>query len=128
MRAIGTLRDRQQGMTFIGWVLMLMIFGFFVLLALKLIPTYLEYFRVVKQLSSLEEQGGLETKAAVEVRKLLLRRFSIDDIDSIPPDQIKIEKKERRIIIDLKWEVRTPMIGNVDALVTFHERRDFVAR
>ena len=60
MRAIGTPRDRQQGMTFIGWVLMLMIFGFFVLLALKLIPTYLEYFRVVKQLSSLEEQGGLE--------------------------------------------------------------------
>lgn len=128
MRAIGTMRDRQQGMTFLGWVMVMMIFGFFVLITLKLLPTYLEYSRVVKQLSSLEESGGLETKAPVEIKKLLLRRFSIDDVDSIPTDQIKIDKKDRRIIIEISWEVRTHLVGNVDALVTFNERRDFIAR
>jgi len=128
MRAIGTMRNRQQGMTFIGWVMALMILGFFVLIGLKLTPVYLEYFAVQRQLTSLEEEAGLVKKSAGQVKRLLLRRFSIDDVDSIPPDQIKIAKKDRHIKIQVTWQVRTPMMGNVDALVSFDEKRDFMAR
>ena len=128
MRAIGTMRNRQQGMTFIGWVMALMILGFFVLIGLKLTPVYLEYFAVQRQLTSLEEEAGLVKKSAGQVKRLLLRRFSIDDVKSISPGQIKIAKKDRHIKIQVTWQVRTPMMGNVDALVSFDEKRDFMAR
>ncbi|RLA36468.1 MAG: hypothetical protein DRR03_03970, partial [Gammaproteobacteria bacterium] len=100
-------------MTFIGWVMALMILGFFVLIGLKLTPVYLEYFAVQRQLTSLEEEAGLVKKSAGQVKRLLLRRFSIDDVDSIAPGQSKIAKKDRHIKIQVTWQVRTPMMGNV---------------
>ena len=119
-----TMRGREQGLTFIGYVLILMIIGFFALIILKLTPVYLEYFRVKQQVESLQDMGGLEGKAAVQVKKLLLRRFSIDDI-TIPPDEIKLVKKGREVKLQIAWERRTPMVGNVDALATFDIREEF---
>ena len=127
MRNTTTMRGRQQGLTFIGYVIILALIGFFVLIGLKLTPIYLEYFRVKQQIESLKEQGGLESKPAIHVKKLLLRRFSIDDIE-IPKEDIKIEKKERDIKIQIKWQKRTSMAGNVDALVTFEIKEEFRAQ
>ena len=46
--------QRQQGVTFIGWIVILAIVGFFVLLGLRLGPVYLENFSVKQALASLE--------------------------------------------------------------------------
>jgi len=121
------LRRRQQGLTFWGYVVILAILGFFVLIGLKLTPIYLEYSRVHQQIESLKEEGGLEAKAAVQVKKQLLRRFSIDDIE-IPPDEIKLEKKERQVKLQIEWERRTNIVGNVDALVTFKIDEEFTLK
>ena len=121
------LRRRQQGLTFWGYVVILAILGFFVLIGLKLTPIYLEYSRVHQQIESLKEEGGLEAKAAVQVKKQLLRRFSIDDIE-IPADEIKIEKKERQVKLQIEWERRTNIVGNVDALVTFKIDEEFTLK
>jgi len=121
------LRRRQQGLTFWGYVVILAILGFFVLIGLKLTPIYLEYSRVHQQIESLKEEGGLEAKAAVQVKRQLLRRFSIDDIE-IPADEIKIEKKERQVKLQMEWERRTNIVGNVDALVTFKIDEEFTLK
>ncbi len=121
------LRRRQQGLTFWGYVVILAILGFFVLIGLKLTPIYLEYSRVAQQISSLKEEGGLEAKAAVQVKKQLLRRFSIDDIE-IPPDEIKLEKRERQVKLQIEWERRTNIVGNVDALVSFKIDEEFTLK
>jgi hypothetical protein len=108
-------------------VVILAILGFFVLIGLKLTPIYLEYSRVAQQVSSLKEEGGLEGKAAVQVKKQLLRRFSIDDIE-IPPDEIKLEKRERQVKLQIEWERRTNIVGNVDALVSFKIDEEFTLK
>lgn len=121
------LRGRQQGLTFWGYVVILALVGFFVLIGLKLTPIYLEYSRVITQVESLKEEGGLEAQAAVQVKKQLLRRFSIDDIE-IPADVIKIEKKERQVKLQIAWERRTTMVGNVDAIVSFNIDEEFTVK
>ncbi len=121
------LRGRQQGLTFWGYVVILALVGFFVLIGLKLTPIYLEYSRVITQVESLKEEGGLEAQAAVQVKKQLLRRFSIDDIE-IPADVIKIEKKERQVKLQIAWERRTTMVGNVDAIVSFNIDEEFTLK
>ena len=124
MRDLRLMRGRQQGLTFIGYLIILSIVGFFVLIALKLTPVYLEYFRVKRQVESLVDESGLKEKAAVEVRNLLKRRFGVDDIENIPPDQIKIDKKEAEMKIQITWARQVHMMGNVDALVSFDIKRD----
>ncbi len=122
-----TMRGREQGLTFIGYVLILAIIGFFALIILKLTPVYLEYFRVKQQVESLMDMGGLEAKAAVQVKKLLLRRFSIDDI-TIPPGDIKLAKKGRVVKLQIAWVRSTSMVGNIDALATFEIKEEFTVK
>ena len=124
MRDLRLMRGRQQGLTFIGYLIILSIIGFFVLIALKLTPVYLEYFRVKRQVESLVDESGLKEKAAVQVRDLLNRRFGVDDIENIPPDQIKIEKREGDMKIQITWARQVHMMGNVDALVSFDIKQD----
>jgi Tfp pilus assembly protein PilE len=45
--------NRQKGMTAIGWLIVLALIGFFVLLTLKMLPSYLEYYKIVSTLDSL---------------------------------------------------------------------------
>lgn len=124
MRDLRLMRGRQQGLTFIGYLIILSIIGFFVLIALKLTPVYLEYFRVKRQVESLVDESGLKEKSGIEVRKLLKRRFGVDDIENIPEDQIKLEKKESEMKIQITWARQVHMMGNVDALVSFEIKRD----
>ena len=121
------LRRRQQGLTFWGYLVILGLLGFFVVIGLKLTPIYLEYQRVLTQVNSLKEEAGNEAKAAVQLKKQLLRRFSIDDI-TLPPDAIKIEKSERQVKLQIDWERRSHMMGNVDVLVTFKIDEEFTVK
>ncbi len=51
---------RQNGMTAIGWLIVLALIGFFVLLTLRMLPSYLEYYKIVSSLDSMEKETGLE--------------------------------------------------------------------
>ena len=66
---------RQNGMTAIGWLIVLALIGFFVLLTLRMLPSYLEYYKVVSTLDSLKKEGTMSSPA--EIRRLIDRRFNI---------------------------------------------------
>lgn len=119
---------RQQGMTAIGVLLVLAILGVFVLVILRLTPAYLESFRVRGQLSSLSEDAKVDGKSPTQIRQMLKRRFSIDDIDNVADDQIKIVKGKGMVEIDIKYEVRMPILGNIDAVTMFEMHEEFRAR
>jgi hypothetical protein len=125
---MGNLRHNQRGMTFIGWLIILGIIGFFVLLLLRLTPTYLENFTVKQQLKSLSEESGVGELPPVQIRGKLLARFSIDDVTNVPVEAIKVNKNQERVVIDISYHVRTPLFGNIDALVTFNEHVEFPVR
>ena len=65
MRAL----TRQRGMTGIGWLIVLGLIGFFALLTLKMVPSYLEYYKIVATLDSIAEEKGFNSPA--EIRDLL---------------------------------------------------------
>ena len=42
-----------------------------------------------------------------------------DDVSNVKPDQIKIERTPETVTINVAYQVQTPMVGNIDALVSF---------
>lgn len=110
---------RQRGMTAIGWIVVLALIGFFVMLILRLGPTYMEYFSVSNSMESLKDEPRLAGKTPSEVRKLLFRRFNINDVDNVGRDQVSIYKDGAGIKVAVEYEVRVPLMGNVDAMVSF---------
>lgn len=115
---------KQRGITALGLLLILMIFGFFVLLVIRLVPVYLEHMSVASSIKSLEQEVGIADKSPQEVRTLLTRRLEINSVDNFKYDLIKIKNEKGKLLVSLDYEVRVPILANVDAIVSFSEHTE----
>lgn len=108
----------QRGITFIGFLMVLVILGFFAYTAMRLVPIYTEYFSVVKAMKSVAGEVGVANKQPGEIRNMILKHFEISYVDSVRPNDIRIAR-DRNPSINIAYEVRKPFISNIDLLVTF---------
>lgn len=122
--------SRQGGISAIGFIIILLIIGFFTMIALKLMPIYFENFQVRSVLDSLKEESGITQKSNFEIGNIIAHRFIIENIDRVKADQVKIKRdvSNSRILLDLDYEVREGLIGNVEILVSFKDHAEITGR
>jgi hypothetical protein len=111
---------RQKGVTAIGWLIILGLIGFFTLLTLKMAPAYMEYYKVVSSLESLEEESGLSSPA--DIRRLLNRRFNISYVESINERDVQIRSAGPLFKVTAKYESRVHLFGNVYVVMVFNKQ------
>jgi len=113
---------RQQGVTMITMVAGLLLLAFFVLIAVTLMPVYLEHFSVSSHINRISKDASTREMSKSEIQDTLLKRFGIDDVKNVGPSNITItEKPNGGFTIDCEYEVRKSFLGNVDLLVYFHD-------
>ncbi len=113
--------DRQRGMTAIGWLMVLGLIAFFSLIGLRLVPVYLEYFSVVTALESLKKNSDISSDSPRQVVDALMRRLDISDVKSVKPANVKVLNEGGALKVAVNYEVRVPLMGNLDALATFNK-------
>ncbi|RMD71218.1 MAG: DUF4845 domain-containing protein [Gammaproteobacteria bacterium] len=118
---------RQEGMTLIGWVIVLAIIGFFTLLAIRLVPLYLEYYSVRGVLHSLEEEPLITKKSKRQILDLIDRRLFVNGVQNASVRDFQVEKKKGVLKVQLNYQVERPFIGNVYLLVKFHDAIELIA-
>ena len=122
------MRDmaRQNGMTLIGFGIVLVIGGFFAYAAMKLIPCYTEYFGVVKSMKSLQTLPGIETMTIEDIRRKLNVNFDLQYVDdaTIPEKNIQLITKDGQHKLRIFYDKDLPFMYNVDLLVHFDNTVD----
>lgn len=118
--------NRQTGMTAIGWLIVLALIGFFVLITLKMVPAYLEYYKIVSTLESLEEESDLKTPAAI--RRLVERRFEISYVDRITAKDVKIQPAGPNYKVTAQYNASEHLFGNVYVVMKFYKQVRVAAR
>ncbi len=113
---------RQSGMTFLGTIATFGLIGFFALLTLKILPIYLEHFKVVSSLESLKKTPELVEHSAHEIRNLLLRRLDINTVESVRPEHIRVLKQGGVARVEVAYAVEKPLFGNLNVIVRFHDQ------
>ena len=119
---------RQRGMTPIGWILVFLLIAFFALIALKLIPIYLESFSVATVISDLKNEPGISTMSPGEITNTITKRFTINNVYNVTADDVYVERLAGTMTISAEYEVRKPMLGNVDIVVSFNKSIEVDAR
>jgi hypothetical protein len=109
-------------MTAIGWLFVLALIGFFVLVTLKMLPAYLEYFKVVSTLESLEDETGWTEVTPRAIRNLIERRFDISYVSVITPREVKIKSAGTSYRVTAKYEAREHLFFNVDVVMSFYKQ------
>jgi len=113
---------KQQGLTLITILFILIIFGFFVLLGLKIVPIYMNHSKVVNALSALEEMPNIKEMSKSEVEISLSKRFNLNYVDNVVlGEDIIITKRPGYLKVVTDYERVKKIAGNLSVLVEFYE-------
>lgn len=116
------MRSRQTGITFIGWVVLLVPVAIVFFAGIKLFPVYMNHFKVAAALKQTAEanrgEGGL---SAAGLRGELGRRFDIESIEVPTPDEILIERQDGDWVMTAEYDRETGLIANIALTVHFYK-------
>jgi len=118
------MRNRQRGMTMVGWLLVMVPIGIVVYAGIRLTPIYLNYYRVVQSLNQLAAEtkaadGSAQTVAAL--RLSLSKRFDAQYVEHPTPAEINFTRADGNWVATADYEDLEPLFGNVSLIVQFHK-------
>jgi hypothetical protein len=115
------MRNRQRGVTFIGWCVLLAPMAVVVYVAIRVTPIYLNYFRVA---SALKEVGNDFRGSTGPIDKLrfktqLEKRFDIESIENPKPGDIELRREGDGWVAETQYDETVPLFGNVSLVLSF---------
>jgi hypothetical protein len=113
------MKRTQSGMTLIGFVIVLAVAGVFIYMGMKLVPMYSEYFAVKEALKELSKEAGIAQKDPSSIKDLFFRRLYISYAENVKPENVKIARKDAGYTMTVDYEVRRPLIANIDVVGHF---------
>jgi Tfp pilus assembly major pilin PilA len=115
------MAKKQRGMTMLSWLVVIAIAVFFMLIGIKMVPTYLENYSIRQVLTNMENDRAVRKMTPGEMKKSFMKRLKINSVYEFDRDWIKIKKEKFGTKISVDYEVRRPVAGNVSILMTFSE-------
>ena len=114
------MRSKQTGVTFIGWVILLIPMAICGYAGIRLAPVYLNYMKVAKTLEQVKsELKGADAGNATAIRNTIQKHFDIQSVDYPESKDIKITRDGRSWVVTAAYDDQAPLFANVFILVTF---------
>lgn len=113
---------RQRGLSPLGWIALLLVVAFAAIVAIRIVPVYLDYYAVVNSAKSVHTEAALKGRSVEEMRSSLEKTLRINDVDDLGDDIVTIKRTRGGIEMTVDYEVREHLIGNIDVVMTFHRR------
>ncbi|MBD8880925.1 DUF4845 domain-containing protein [Rhodanobacter sp. 7MK24] len=117
------MKTKQSGVTLIGFLVILLIVGFFGFMAMKLVPAYTEYAGAVKAMDGIAS-SSTNGKSLGEIRSELLRKMSFQYVDdaTVKPTDITITRDNGGgSSLNVSYDKDIPFIYNIDFLLHFQK-------
>ena len=113
---------RQRGVTFIGWLFLLIPVAILGYVGIRLVPIYLNYMRVAQSVTQTATELKTEepaTMTAQSIRSTLGKHFDIESITFPDVKDVSITRDGSGWTIEAKFEDTAPLFGNISMVVDF---------
>lgn len=104
-----------------SWLIVLGIAVFFMLIGIKMIPTYLENYSIRQVLRTMEGDRAVRKMTPREMKKSFMKRIKINSVYEFDQDWLKFKKEKFGMRMNIDYEVRKPVAGNVSIVMVFSE-------
>ena len=105
---IRSTKHQQRGISILGWSIILSMAGIYIVVGLKMLPVYLEFYKVKDVMASIASDPKIAVTAKKDIERALKKRLSTNDV-RLTREQYKILKVKGRksyaIKVDYKKEV-----------------------
>ena len=105
---------KQQGMTFIGLVLIIAAIVFFAVLAMKIAPAYMEFMSVKNAIKKAANSADVTSKK--EVAQAFDKSASIDNITVVKGSDLNVENG----VVSAEYQVLIPIVANASVRLDFN--------
>jgi hypothetical protein len=112
------MRRKQLGISLGGLMAGAVVLIALAMIALKLTPSYIEFFAIKKALNALaqESRGGA---SVAEVRKGFDQRATIDDISSVKGSDLEVTKEGGVVVVGIAYRKEIPLFSNIGVYIEF---------
>jgi len=110
----------QQGLSILGWLVVLAVVAFFASTAFKVMPHYLDYMSLEKIITSVDTDKASDVRTVGDFYNHVSKGMQVNNIRDLnmrEAMQVKVENNE--FLVHLKYEKREPLIENLDLVVNF---------
>jgi len=118
------MQTRQRGLTMIGFLFVAVVLVFLAMLAMKLVPAYIEYFSVKKVLSSMGQESDIKSKSNAEIRTDFANRASVAYVTVVKPEDLSVGRRGGTPVISANYTFRTKLFGNISLVADFSASSD----
>ena len=115
------MATKQNGMAMVSWLVVLGVVVFFILIGIKMIPTYLENYSIKQVLTNMENDRAVRSMSPAEMKQSFLKRLKINSVYEFDRNAIQIKKEKNGTRFEVSYEIRKPVAGNVSIVMAFSE-------
>ncbi len=110
---------RQEGMSIVGFIIVLAMVIFIAFIGMRIWPIYYEYFSVVNAMNSVSEEPGSASWSLYDMRARVHANLFVSGTEgTVKDDNIKKVRKNG-VHLHVSYERRELLIGNLDVVAKF---------
>ena len=107
----------QRGVAISGVLFWGIVISLVAVLAMKVAPEYLTYFKILKATKAVALNSS--DKTVPEIRASFAKYMDVEHVSAITPSDLDISKEGNAIVIAFTYEKRIPLFYNVSLLIDF---------
>jgi hypothetical protein len=112
------MHKRQRGITFIGWLFLLVPIAIVVYAGIRVAPLYMNYGKVARTLEQVGEEGrASDTQRSIYVA--IEKRLDIEGIEFPTVKEFTIRRDGREWIVEIDYEDPAPLFANLSMNARF---------
>jgi hypothetical protein len=115
------MRNRQQGMSYIGFIIIAIMIGFAVKVITLLAPPFLDFHSIDSAVRGSLNELKSANPSVTDVHKAISTQLQVESINLQSQDDILITKDGNVITVVVKYDVTRPFMANIDAVFHFNK-------
>lgn len=111
---------QQRGVTFGGFIMVLVLLVVAAIITMKLIPAYMENGKVQKAFEAIVRDPEMSNATIADIRESFYKRaITMDNVTTVSAADIDIYKEGTSLTLSAKYSAKIPLAGNVSLLIEF---------
>ncbi|MEO8309240.1 MAG: DUF4845 domain-containing protein [Pseudomonadota bacterium] len=117
------MQSRQKGITFIGWLILLVPVAIVGYAGIRLAPMYLNYMKVAKAMTQVSAGHAGDTQVnPTAIRNELINHLYIDSVTYPTGDALEVVRDGEKWAIQTNYEDEAPLFADISLVIKFAKR------
>ncbi len=111
---------RQRGMSVIGLLLLLVLIGAVALVAMRVIPMYVQYYSIKSTIESVRKES-VGDMAKEEIQRAIQKRFDIGYVTNVEAKDLNVRNDRSGKVLDLVYQDERELIKGLFVVLKVKE-------